>query len=59
MRVIVRFNGDGQGETTCNWLIPERFCFLDPLEEVSILGICCIVVCQFKGIQCRIELGNM
>ena len=38
MRVIVRFNGDGQGNIFQYPVIPGRFCFLYPLEELSILG---------------------
>ena len=38
MRVIVRFNGEGQVINSGTRLIPDVFCFLDPLEELSILG---------------------
>ena len=35
MRVIARFNGDGQGDKFRYQV--DKFCFLDPLEELSIL----------------------
>ena len=38
IRVIVCLNGDGQGDKSGTRLIPDGFCFLDPLEELSILG---------------------
>ena len=38
-------------------LIPDGFCFLDPLEELSILGN--MLFHSMKGINCGIELGNM
>ena len=38
MRVIVRFNGDGQGVEFWYQVDTDGFCFLDSLEELSILG---------------------
>ena len=36
MRVIVCFNGDGQGDVF-RYQVDTRWDFLDPLEELSIL----------------------
>ena len=37
------------------WLIPDGFCFLDPHEELSILGNM-----LFRSMPlCGVELGNM
>ena len=38
MRVIFRFNGDGQGDKFRYQVDTRLFCFLDPLEELSIEG---------------------
>ena len=38
MRVIVRFNGDGQGDEFWYQVDTDGLYFLDPLEELSVLG---------------------
>ena len=55
MRVIVRFNGDGQGDEFRYQVDTRWVCFLDPPEELSIQGNMLFVVASLKGYSARLS----